>query len=81
LARRATTSSSHDTIEPKREELVGAGVLIAAKDGYRFERDMAFSSPSAAAAIVTGGSANGWVEWKNSKGLTLDEVYRKGNKP
>lgn len=81
LARRATTSSSHDTIEPKREELVGSGVLASAKDGFRFERDMAFSSPSAAAAIVTGGSANGWVEWKNSKGLTLDEVYRKGNKP
>lgn len=81
VARRETTTSSHDMIEPKREELVGSGVLVSTREGYRFERDMAFSSPSAAAAIVTGGSANGWVEWKNSKGLTLDEVYRKGNKP
>jgi hypothetical protein len=81
LARRTTTSSSHDTIEPKREELIGAGVLVSTKDGYRFDRDLAFSSPSAAAAIVTGGSANGWVEWKNAKGLTLDEVYRKANRP
>jgi len=81
VARRATTTSSHDMIEPKREELRGSGVLVTIKDGYRFERDMAFSSPSAAAAIVTGGSANGWIEWKNAKGQTLDEVYRKGSKP
>lgn len=81
LARRETTSSSHDMVEPKREELIGSGVLTPAKDGYRFERDMAFSSPSAAAAIVSGGSANGWVEWRNAKGQTLDEVYRKGTKP
>ncbi|MCC7141087.1 MAG: GIY-YIG nuclease family protein [Candidatus Eisenbacteria bacterium] len=81
LARRETTSSSHDMVEPKREELIGSGVLAPARDGYRFERDMAFSSPSAAAAIVSGGSANGWVEWRNAKGQTLDEVYRKGTKP
>lgn len=81
LARRETTSSSHDMVEPKREELIGSGVLAPAKDGYRFERDMAFSSPSAAAAIVSGGSANGWIEWRNAKGQTLDEVYRKGSKP
>lgn len=80
LARRETTSSSHDMVGPKREELIGSGVLAPAKDGYRFERDMAFSSPSAAAAIVSGGSANGWVEWRNAKGQTLDEVYRKGAK-
>ncbi|MCW5757988.1 MAG: GIY-YIG nuclease family protein [Phycisphaeraceae bacterium] len=81
LARRETTSSSHDMVEPKREELIGSGVLAPAKDGYRFERDMAFSSPSAAAAIVSGGSANGWVEWRNAKGQTLDEVYRKNTRP
>ncbi len=80
LARRETTSSSHDMVGPKREELIGSGVLAPAKDGYRFERDMAFSSPSAAAAIVSGSSANGWVEWRNAKGQTLDEVYRKGAK-
>lgn len=80
LARRETTSSSHDMVGPKREELIGSGVLAPAKDGYRFERDMAFSSPSAAAAIVSGGSANGWVEWRNANGQTLDEVYRKGTK-
>ena len=37
-----------------------------------------FGTPSAAAAIVTGGAANGWTEWKNARGQTLDEIYRKG---
>ncbi|KAA0213813.1 MAG: GIY-YIG nuclease family protein [Leptolyngbya sp. PLA3] len=80
IARMELTSSSYDTVGPRREELIDAGVLVADKHGYRFERDMAFNTPSAAAAIVTGGSANGWVEWKNSRGQTLDDVYRKGPK-
>ena len=36
--------------------------------------DILFASPSAAAAFVCGGSANGNVEWKNSKGVTLKEI-------
>ena len=38
--------------------------------------DISFSSPSTAASICGGCSSNGWVEWKNDKGQTLDEVYR-----
>ncbi len=81
LARRETTSAAQDIVGPRREELIGAGVLADSRDGYRFERDMAFRTPSAAAAIVTGGIGNGWVEWKNAKGQTLDDVYRKAPKP
>lgn len=77
VARRDPALSSHDTIEPRREVLVGSGVLSPTKGGYKFERDWAFGTPSAAAAIVSGGAANGWVEWKNSEGQTLDKVYRK----
>lgn len=80
VARLDTALSSHDSVEPRREELVGSGVLSATKGGYRFERDWVFTTPSAAAAIVSGGSANGWIEWKNGKGQTLDEVYRKAAK-
>lgn len=35
-----------------------------------------FSSPSAAAVFVLGGSQNGWTEWVNESGQTLDFVYR-----
>ena len=38
--------------------------------------DISFSSPSTAASICGGCSSNGWVEWKNDKGQTLDEIYR-----
>ncbi len=38
-----------------------------------------FSSPSTAASVVLGRSANGWTEWKDQYGKTLDEIIRKGN--
>jgi ABC-type cobalamin/Fe3+-siderophores transport system ATPase subunit/5S rRNA maturation endonuclease (ribonuclease M5) len=38
-----------------------------------------FDSPSGAAKFVNGGTLNGWIEWKNKDGKTLDEIYRKVN--
>jgi hypothetical protein len=43
---------------------------------YQFVEDFIFRSPSAAAAAVLGRSANGWTEWKNKEGKTIDEIYR-----
>ena len=40
------------------------------------EDDLEFSSPSAAAVFALGGSANGWTEWADDRGQTLDDVYR-----
>lgn len=39
--------------------------------------DYVFTSPSSAATILIGGDANGWIEWIDIDGKTLDEVYRK----
>lgn len=39
--------------------------------------DVSFNSPSTAAVFVLGGSRNGWAEWIDDAGRTLDEVYRK----
>ncbi|MGP0074488.1 MAG: DUF4357 domain-containing protein [Bryobacteraceae bacterium] len=33
-----------------------------------------FSSPSAAAAVIHGGSANGLIVWKASDGRTLKQI-------
>lgn len=41
------------------------------------KHDYTFSSPSYAAGMCVGGSANGWTEWKDAEGKTLDEVFRK----
>ena len=38
--------------------------------------DVEFASPSAAAVFVLGGSQNGWTEWVDDFGQTLDRVYR-----
>jgi hypothetical protein len=57
-----------------RRELIGNGVLAPAERGFRFTQDYVFTSPSTAAAVVLGRSANGRVEWKDASGKTLKEI-------
>lgn len=49
-----------------REQLVQEGALIPAADDryYVFQRDVAFSSPSAAATVIFAGNQNGPTAWK-----------------
>lgn len=49
------------------------------KEGKRYilKKSISFSSPSTAASFVLGASANGWIEWKNQEGKTIDEIFRK----
>ena len=54
-----------------RETLIKEGVVSI---GYVFLKDYLFTSPSAAAAIVMGRSANGLTEWKLSDGRVLKSV-------
>ncbi|WP_255306983.1 DUF4357 domain-containing protein [Paraliobacillus sp. PM-2] len=42
-----------------------------------FDSDYIFNSPSAADAAVLGRRANGWREWKDEEGRTLNELKRK----
>ncbi|MDP2245704.1 GIY-YIG nuclease family protein [Pseudomonas sp.] len=45
------------------KQLVDEGVLVVDGEHMRFSDDCAFSSPSAAAAVVSGRSANGRTSW------------------
>lgn len=54
-----------------REELFGES-----EERSILEEDVVFQSPSTAAVFVLGGSQNGWVEWVDDEGKTLDEIYR-----
>lgn len=47
------------------------------KSNLVLNADYTFPSPSAAANYCIGSSNNGWITWKDAKGQTLDEVYRK----
>ena len=56
-----------------RAGLLADGVLETQDDRLVFVRDHEFSSPSAAAAVVHGGQANGLAAWKDSKGVSLKD--------
>ena len=61
-----------------RKQMIADGTLIP-KDGfYEFTKDAAFSSPSAAAAVVEGGSANGLIEWRTKDGRVLKDLDEQG---
>ena len=57
-----------------RNRLIEDGTLVEAGDHLKFTRDSEFSSPSAAATVVHGGSANGLLAWKSTSGKTLKEL-------
>ncbi|MBE5711854.1 MAG: GIY-YIG nuclease family protein [Slackia sp.] len=42
----------------------------------KLSEDLEFPTPSAAAVFVLGGSQNGWTEWVDNDGETLNQVYR-----
>ena len=55
-------------------KLLKGDVLHQEKDSLLFTRDVEFSSPSAAAAIIHGGSGNGLIAWKDKSGRTLKQI-------
>ncbi len=57
-----------------RNDLLEAKVIVGKGDTVIFAEDYLFSSPSAAAAVVLGRSANGLVEWKDSSGKDLKSI-------
>ena len=61
----------------QRNEALKNGDIVMENGIYILKKSMEFSTPSGAACCVLGGSQNGWVEWKNADGKTLDEIYRK----
>ena len=61
-----------------REQLIANGVLQVEGERVIVTRDHVFGSPSRAALALLGRTANGWLEWKNAAGQTLNKVKRVG---
>ncbi|WP_459209123.1 GIY-YIG nuclease family protein [Aquimarina rhabdastrellae] len=59
-----------------RTRLKEKGVLVQKENILEFAKDELFKSPSSAAVTVLGRRANGWREWKDKTGKTLDELKR-----
>ena len=76
LIRKELPYVTADRAKQIRKELISEGVLEQKEDQLRFIQDYLFSSPSRAAMIILGRSANGWSEWKTAEGHTLSTVMR-----
>jgi hypothetical protein len=73
-ARSSEVPSIHQYLTDKRKELVGLGVLTAQGGALVLAQDYLFDSPSTAAGVLLGRSANGRIEWKNEQGQTLKSI-------
>lgn len=71
---RAEVPSCHVYLKELRAALFANGVIKPTVDGFVFAQDYVFPSPSTAAGVVLGRSANGRVEWKTKDGTTLKEL-------
>ncbi len=58
------------------EDLIRKNLIEKFEDRYVFKENYIATSPSAAAILVLGRSANGWTEWKTYEGKLLSD-YRK----
>ena len=61
----------------QRAELLENGSITKVDDKYILNAILTFNTPSGASDFILGGSTNGWTEWKNKNGKTLDELFRK----
>ena len=68
------SAESYPYVVAQRKQLIADGTLVE-KDGLlAFTKDSEFTSPSAAAVVIHGGSANGLTAWKTKDGKSLKQL-------
>jgi hypothetical protein len=65
------SAQSYAYVVAQRQQLISDGTLIKEGEFLRFTRNAEFSSPSAAAVVIHGGSANGLTAWVTKDGKSL----------
>lgn len=71
------TPAHIDSYNAKRKLLLSEGAIVQKTDGkYYLTKIVSFKTPSGAADFVLGRSNNGWTEWRDKEGKTLDELFR-----
>jgi hypothetical protein len=71
------SSSKYPWSTIMRTRLTEEGSLEKQNDYLVFTKDVEFSSPSAAAAVIHGGQANGLTAWKNKDNKSLKQIESK----
>ena len=74
LAVRPSAESQYPNTIALRQRLIQDKTLVEQDGLYLFTKDVEFTSPSAAAAVIHGGSANGLTAWKDKNGKSLKEL-------
>ncbi len=77
FANKETSKTVGEWVKNMRISMVEDNILIEKNGVLEFQEDYIFKSPSAASAAILARSSNGWTDWKNKEGKTLDEVKRK----
>lgn len=72
-----TVPSAQKWIVDLRKKIFEEGAISEKNEESVFSKDYLFSSPSAAAAVIMGRSANGLTEWKLKDGTTLKKFETK----
>lgn len=70
-ARSTEVASIHEYLHDLRQQLQERGVLEEDGSALVFTQDFRFNSPSTAAGVLVGGSANGRRAWKDASGRML----------
>ncbi|MDB5346258.1 MAG: hypothetical protein JWP89_4635 [Schlesneria sp.] len=68
------STENYPYVVADRKKLISDKVLIQHDSALSFTKDVEFSSPSAAAVVIHGGSANGLTAWKSADGVTLKQL-------
>jgi hypothetical protein len=77
-ARIEDVPSLNKGVKEYKEALKRNSILKKEGNFLIFSEDIVMSSPSLAGAVILGRPSNGWEDWKNKEGKTLDEIKRKG---
>ena len=74
--RKDFVNSAPELLRRTRRELLEQGVFIETEEGIFLRQDYEFSSPTAAAMILMGGTANGPSMWKDKEtGITIKKKW------
>ena len=79
--RQILTNSGENSsyIVSTRRELLNSGALRQENNKLFFTQEYKFETPSAASSIILGTPSNGWKDWKDASGKSLDDLFRNDN--
>lgn len=75
-ARVKEAPSLQKSIVTLRRQLLLDGIIEQEGTKYIFREDYSAGSPSKASSLIIGNHTNGWNNWKNKTGKTLNELKR-----